>query len=173
MALRPGRILKQWKRPWTRVSKSKPRKSYVVGVPFPKIHTFEIGNRAGDFDAEVYLVSRDDVQIRHNALEAARIVSHKFLEDNVGGPQNYFFKVLIYPHNVMREHSIATGAGADRFSQGMRHAFGRPVGNSAIVKTGQRLIMAKVKKEHMGVAKDALKRAGKKIRCRTRIEVVE
>jgi len=173
MALRPGRILKEWKRPWTRVSKSKPRKSYVVGVPIPKLHVFEMGNRLGEFDTELYMISNENVQIRHNALEAARIVSHKYLENKVGGPQNYFYKMLVFPHNVMREHSIATGAGADRFSQGMRHAFGRPVGTSAIIKAGQRVIMVRVNKEHLADAKEALRRAKSKIRCTISIEVRE
>lgn len=172
MALRPGRVIKRKKRPWTRVSKSKPRESYVVGVPYPRIHVFEMGNKEGDFDREVFLVSKDDVQIRDNALESARIVSHKFLEKKLGGP-NYFYKILVYPHNVLREHSIATGAGADRFSQGMARAFGKPVGRAAIVKAGQRIIMVRVNKEHVETARQALKRASSKIRCRTTIEVKE
>jgi large subunit ribosomal protein L10e len=173
MALRPGRVIKRKKRPWTRVSTKKPRKSYVVGVPFPRIHVFEMGNKKVKFDCEVYLVSKDDVQIRHNALEAARIVSHKFLEKKVGGANNYFYKILVYPHNVIREKPIATGAGADRFSQGMRKAFGKPVGRAAIVKAGQRIIMARVNKQHVDIAKQALKRASSKMRCRTRVEVKE
>jgi len=111
------------------------------------------------------------VQIRHNALEAARVVSHKFLEKKVGGSNNYFYKILVYPHNVLREKSIATGAGADRFSQGMRKAFGRPSGRAAIVKPGQRLIMVRVNKEHVQAARQALKRASSKMRCRTTVEV--
>ncbi len=173
MGLRPGRVLKGKKRPWTRVSKTKPRKSYVVGVPYPKIHVFEMGNKEGKFDREVFLVSRDDVQIRDNALESARIVSHKFLETKLGGSNNYFYKILVYPHNVIREHSIATGAGADRYSQGMAHAFGKPVGRAAIVKAGQKIIMVRVNKEHVETAKQALKRASSKVRCRTRIEIKE
>ncbi len=173
MALRPGRVIKHKKRPWTRVSTKKPRKSYVRGVPHPRIHVFEMGNKTGKFDCEVYLVSKDDVQIRHNALEAARVVSHKFLEEKVGGSNNYFYKILVYPHNVIREKPIATGAGADRFSQGMRKAFGKPVGRAAIVKADQRIIMARVNKQHVDIAKQALKRASSKMRCRTRVEVKE
>jgi len=172
MPLRPGRVISRPKRPWTRVSKSKPRKSYVVGVPYPKISQFEMGTRTGNFDCEIFLVSKDNVQIRDNALEASRIVAQKFLEKKLG-LANYFLKILIYPHNVIREHSIATGAGADRFSQGMRLAFGRPVGKSSIVRKGQRLVMLRMNKSNIEIAKAALVRAGKKIRARTRIEVKE
>jgi len=173
MALRPARTIKRKKRPWTRVSKKKPRKSYVKGVPQSRIHVFEMGNKQGKFDSEVYLVSKDRVQIRSNALEAARIVSHKFLETKAGGKNNYFYKILVYPHNVLRQKPIATGAGADRFSQGMRLAFGKPSGIAAIIKPGQRIIMARVNKQHVEIAKQALKRASSKIRCRTMIEIKE
>ena len=124
MALRPGRTVRKIERPYTRVSKKVPRKSYVVGVPFPKIHIFEMGNKEGDFDVTLYLIAKNAVQIRHNAMEAARIVAHKFLEKKIG-TSNYFMKILVYPHHVLREKSIATGAGADRFSQGMTLSFGR------------------------------------------------
>jgi large subunit ribosomal protein L10e len=171
MGLRPGRVLKKKKRPWTRVSKHKPKKSYAKGVPYPRIHVFEMGNKEGNFDREVYLVSKDDVQIRDNALEAARIVSHKLLEKKL--ENNYFYKILVYPHNVLREHSLATGAGADRYSQGMAHAFGKPVGKAAIVKKGQSIIMIRVNKKDVPIAKEALKRANSKIRCTTTIKVKE
>ena len=170
MALRPGRVLREWKRPWCRVSKTKPRKSYVVGVPFPKIHVFETGTK-GKYDTEVYLVSKKDVQIRDNALEAARIVSNSLLEKKL--ETNYFYKMLIYPHNVIREHNVASGAGADRYSQGMAHPFGGPVGKSAIVKAGQNLIMIRVNKKDIPIAKQALKRASSKVRCTTMIKIKE
>lgn len=172
MSLRPGRTLKKLKRPYTRESKKKPRKSYVVGVPHPRIHVFEMGNKKGSFDVSVYLVSKDDVQIRSNALEASRIVAHKYLEKNLG-PENYMFKILVYPHHVLREHSIATGAGADRFSQGMRKSFGRPSGKAAMVKRGQKIFVARVKdtSQNIKTVREALKRASSKIRCKTLAKV--
>jgi len=172
MPLRPGRILKNYKRPWTRVSKSKPRKSYVVGVPQPHIHTFEMGDKNGVFDSVAYLTPKADVNIRDNALESARIVAQNFLEKKLG-PTGYHLKVLVYPHGVIREHSIATGAGADRFSQGMRHNFGRPVGIMATVIRGQRVFMLRYNKKDEQTAKDALKRAGSKIRMGQGIEIIE
>jgi len=172
MALRPGRTIKRKKRPWSRVSKKKPRKSYVVGVPYPRIHVFNMGNKDGSFDRKVYLISKDDVQIRDNALESARIVTQKYLEKRLG-KDNYFFKILIYPHNVIREKSIATGAGADRYSRGMKLAFGRPSGKSAVVKSGQNIFLVSVDEKNVDAVKEALRRASTKIRCRTKIEVVE
>ena len=163
--------MRKRERPWTRVSRKKPRRSYVVGVPAPRIHQFEMGNKEGIFNRVVYLISKDAVQIRSNALEAARVVANKLLSKKLG--KNFFMKILVYPHHVLREHSIATGAGADRYSQGMRKAFGRPVGVAAQVRSGQKLIEVRVDKQHVPVAKEALKRAGSKLSARTTIEVKE
>ena len=44
------------------------------------------------------------------------------------------FESHTYPHHVLRENKQATGAGADRVSQGMRCAFGKNVGTAARVK---------------------------------------
>lgn len=171
MALRPGRTVKRLKRPYTRISKKKPRKSYVVGVPYPRIHIFEMGKK-GKFKATLYLTATESAQIRDNALEAARVVASKYLQKKLG-KDGYFMKILVYPHQVLREHSIATGAGADRYSQGMAHAFGRPAGIAVRAKAGQRLIMVRTKKVSLTIAKEALKRAASKLSTKTRIEVEE
>jgi large subunit ribosomal protein L10e len=172
MALRPGRTVRSIERPYTRVSKKVPRKSYVVGVPFPKTHQFEMGSKNGNFEVICYLVSKDHAQIRDNAIEAGRVVAHKFLESKLGS-QNYFMKILVYPHHVLREKPIATGAGADRYSQGMAHAFGKPVGTAVQAKVGQKLVMVAVNKKNLEIAKQALKKFSSKISVRTRIEVTE
>jgi len=170
MALRPGRTIREIERPYTRQSKHVPRKSYVKGVPFPKTHQFEMGTK-GEYPLKMFLVAENAVQIRDNALEASRIVATKFLEKSLG--TNFFFKILVYPHHVLREKSIAMGAGADRFSQGMRQSFGRPSGSAVQVKKGQRLIMVQTQKEKMDVGKEALRKFGLKIPTPTRIEIEE
>jgi len=172
MGLRPGRKVRRVERPYTRVSKKVPRKSYVVGVPSPKIHQFEMGNKEGNFNSVLYLISKRAVQIRHNALEAGRIVAHKFLEKKIGS-SNYFLKFLVYPHHVIREKPIATGAGADRFSQGMRLSFGKPVGVACQVKPNQRIVMLKINKENLEIGKQALKRLSSKLPTPTSIEFEE
>jgi len=169
MGLRPGRTTRRLKRPWTRVSKRKPRKSYVVGVPYSKIHVFDMGNPSKKFDTHLWLVTDHYVQIRDNALEASRVVANKFLERKI--PDNYFFKVLIFPHNVLREHSMATGAGADRFSSGMRKAFGKPSGRAARLMRGQRIMYLKLDKKNLNIGRLALKRASKKLPIHCKIEI--
>lgn len=170
MTLRPGRTVRKVERPYTRSSRKVPRKSYVVGVPFPKIHQFEMGTR-GEYPLGLALIAKEAVQIRGNALEAARIVATKFLEANIG--TSFFLKILVYPHHVIREHSIAQGAGADRFSQGMRRNFGHPIGTAVQVRKDQRLMFLKIQKENLELGKTALKRAGMKISTPVRIEIEE
>ncbi len=172
MGLRPGRAMRTIERPYTRVSKSVPRKSYVVGVPFPKTHQFEMGNRTGNFDTIVYMKAERAVQIRDQAIEAARIVTNKFL-DTVVGPTNYFMKILVYPHQVIREKPIATGAGADRFSQGMARSFGKPVTTAIQTKEGGRLVELRVANKDLDKAKLALRKFGLKIPTTIRIEIVQ
>lgn len=162
MALRPGKCYSRLKRPNTRVSKHKPRKSYVKGVPYPKIRSFEAGKYRDDYSIKAFLLTKDAVQIRHNALESARVSTNKVLEGDLGAGM-YFMKILVFPHHVLRDNPIATGAGADRYQTGMRLSFGRPTSTAAQVKKGQRIIEVRVHKGKEGVAKKALKIASSKI----------
>ena len=163
MALRPGRCYtKINKKPFTRISIHKPRRSYVKGVPASKIHQFEVGNLKGDFPLRMDLISREDVQIRSNALESARMMVTKHLAKNLGDT-GFFLKILVYPHHVLRENSMATGAGADRFSQGMRHSFGKPIGQAARINSGQSILMVKTPEKTEEIVKEALKRASAKL----------
>lgn len=162
MGLRPGRCYhKINKKPFTRISTRRPRRSYVKGVPASKIHQFEVGVKK-DYPLTFYLQSKVDVQLRSNALEAARVTVTKHLGKNLG-EENFFLKVLVYPHHVLRENSMATGAGADRFSDGMRRSFGKPIGQAARIKANQRVLMVKAPLNSEKFVKDAFERASKKI----------
>lgn len=172
MALRPAKCYRKLEKPYTRQSRKKPRKSYVKGVPLPKITRFEFGNRKKSFALKAYLVSNQSVQIRHNALEAARVVAHRVLSDSLGD-EGYFMKILVFPHHVMRENPISTGAGADRFQTGMKKAFGKPIGTAARVRRKQRIIEVRVDKGDGDVAKKALKIAGSKLPAVCRIEQIK
>lgn len=162
MGLRPARCYHELKKkPYTRISIHKPRKSYVKGVPASRIHQFEMG-KPGKYSLTFNLVSRKDVQIRSNALESARITTLKHLNKRLG-ENNFFLKILIYPHHVLRENPMATGAGADRFSEGMRKSFGKPIGVAARVKKGQKIIVVNSHKNSETVVRKALKKAISKL----------
>ncbi len=107
-------------------------------------------------------MTKGTVQIRHNALEAARRSPNKVLESTLGTGM-YFLKVRIFPHHVLRDNPIATGAGADRYQTGMRLSFGRPHSTAAQVKKGQKVIEVRVSPGKEDVAKKALKVASSKV----------
>lgn len=159
--IRPAKCYRKLERPNTRISKRKPRRSYVKGVPDRKIHKFEMGSPKKKYAMRAYLVSNNGVQVRHNALEAARITLNRHLEKTIG-KDLFFAKILIFPHHVMRENPVATGAGADRFSTGMRKSFGKPIGLAARLKPGQKLIEVRFGKEKVTDVRDALRRASAK-----------
>ncbi|WP_457620565.1 50S ribosomal protein L16 [Methanopyrus sp.] len=155
MVNRPARIYREWKGP------AYTRREYIKGVPDPKIQQFDMGNPAGDFDVEVSLVAKERAQVTHNALEAARVAANRYLTKTVGR-QNYHLKIRVYPHHVLRENPLATGAGADRVQEGMRLAFGKPIGTAARVREGQRVVTVRINPENFEHAKEALRRAGMK-----------
>ncbi|MEM5871968.1 MAG: 50S ribosomal protein L16 [Candidatus Aenigmatarchaeota archaeon] len=162
MGLRPGRCYRKLERPYTRISIKKPRKSYVKGVPPQKIHRFQAGVEKPEFTTKMFLVAKGAVQIRSNALEAMRVAASKSIEKHLGS-DGYFLKVLIYPHHVLRENPLATGAGADRFQTGMRLSFGRPIGSAAQVRENQKILELRVLPEYENLAKKALKVAASKV----------
>jgi len=162
MGLRPGRCYHHLKKkPYTRISVHKPRISYVKGVPASKIHQFEVGKK-GNYPLKMFLETSNDVQIRSNSLEAARVTATKYLTKHIG-ENEFFLKILVYPHHVLRENSMATGAGADRFSEGMRRSFGKPIGQAARVRIGQRIIVVQAPENSINIVKEALERAIKKL----------
>jgi len=163
--IRPGRCYSKVKGPaYTRVSKRRPRKSYAKGVPVSKIHQFEMGQK-GDYEVKMNLIVSKPVQIRSNALESARVSMTKHLTKTIGD-RKFFLKIRVYPHQILRENKMATGAGADRFSAGMRASFGRPIGQAARVKEGQIIATAEGPKGKEKEMKVALKRGAAKMPCR-------
>lgn len=137
------------------------RKKYIRGSPASKIVKFTMGDTSGDYKYQARLIAEKEVQIRHNALEAARVAANRVLSEKLGN--NYLLKILPYPHVVLRENKMIFGAHADRLQDGMRNAFGKAIGLAARVKTGQSLIIANVNKDGLEAATQALKRGGAKL----------
>ncbi|MEM2192419.1 MAG: 50S ribosomal protein L16 [Candidatus Hadarchaeales archaeon] len=163
MPLRPARAYRHFSGP------AYARKEFVKGVPGVRVTFFDMGDPNGDFPIEMTLVAVENGQIRHNAIEAARVAANRLLETKAG--KNYHFKIRVYPHHILRENPMAAGAGADRISDGMRRAFGKPIGSAARVFSGQKLMTVRVTKEFWPVAKEALRRASIKLSVPTKLIV--
>ena len=169
MGLRPARIYRNMdnKRPYTRRAIKVHKKNYIKGVPGMKLKLFEMGVKK-EYDTCLSLYIKNNAQIRHNALEAARVASNSYIKKNT----NFFFlKVMVFPHHILREHAQAAIAQADRFYQGMAHPFGKPKSTAARVRSHKAVIKLYVYKENIEDAKIALKRAGMKLPASTRITV--
>lgn len=159
------------KRPYTRISKFR-EKSFIRTNPTIKITKYEMGTPFKKFDYRLSLLSKSTLQIRDNAIESARQTCNRLLETGLG-ISGFFLKVRIYPHQVMRENPLASGAGADRFSTGMQKSFGKPIGNAAVVKKGKTIFEVRVNKNNLALAEKALKRANGKLPCGCIINVVK
>jgi large subunit ribosomal protein L10e len=146
------------------------RKEFVKGFPASKIVKFTMGDTKAKFEYKVKLIAMEHGQIRHNALEAARIATNRRLETNL--LNDYCLRIILYPHTILRENKMIFGAHADRISDGMRRSFGRPVGTAARVKPKKPIMSVEVNSDGLEIAKEALKlgRAKFPIPCRIIVE---
>ena len=157
--------------PFTRTSKIK-GKAYIKTIPPQSIVKFSMGSERmhneGKLPHELTLVSGEEAQIRHNALEACRQYLNKNLDEFLAG--QYLFKVIPYPHHIQRENKMLTGAGADRMQSGMQLSFGKPMGKAAIVKKGGKIFLLAVANERAArTARIFLERIKPKLPCKTKI----
>jgi len=149
-------------RPYTRKSKFR-AKSFVRSSPNSKIVRFDMGNKVKtDWEYSIILIAKGNLNLRDNAIESARQVMNKHLETKLGR-DNYHLRIKAYPHHMLRENPLASGAGADRMSTGMKMSFGKVVGIAARIKTGKEVFEVKTSKANVAVARVALKKASQKL----------
>ena len=102
MARKPASMYRRLKGP------AYTRRKYIGGVPNNRIMQFHVGNRraaeTGEFPVIVELRSDNNCQIRHTALEAARVISNSTIR-NEAGAQGYALRVHTFPHHVLRENN--------------------------------------------------------------------
>ncbi|MBD3319175.1 50S ribosomal protein L16 [Candidatus Woesearchaeota archaeon] len=165
--LRKFTAYRRLERPYTRFSKFR-RLSYVRARPVDRVVRHNMGDPNKAYDHTLYLVAKDGVQVRDNAIEAARKTMNHILERQAGKKQ-FDLQIRMFAHHVLRENPLASGAGADRMSTGMKHSFGKPIGRACQVKKGKILLSLRVFKQHLELGKKALKRATHKLPCRSQI----
>jgi len=146
-------------------------KKYAPGTPNSKIARFTTGKYSTDYAYIIRLVSRGRVQIRSNSLESARVAANKKLTPL--GEEGYYLVVRTYPHIVLRENKMIATAGADRLQEGMRKAFGKPIGVAARVGIGTTGLELHVKAADLALGKNALHAAKAKLPMLTDIKVSE
>ncbi len=166
--LRKGKCYREVKRAYTRKSKYK-KKGFVKSTAAIKIVKYHMGDTSKEFKKTVKLVSKDKYQIRHNALESCRIVMNRQLIKKFG-PKGYHMFINVFPHHILRENKMLTGAGADRMQSGMKHAFGKAMGSAAQVKKGTTLFTIMVDNEERFVS-DLMKKVKTRLPGPVMVEV--
>lgn len=174
MALRKATAYSHRKEmPYTRRSRVKGQ-NFIKAIPASKIVKFIMGDirkfNQNGFGFKVVLKSVENSQVRDNALEASRQHIHRELELAFKG--NYYFNVCCYPHHVLRENKMITGAGADRLQSGMGLAFGTAVGIAAQIKKGKNIFLVGVSSQKdTQTVRAILQKIKAKIPCSSRILV--
>ena len=145
------------------------RQEYMGGIPTCRVTQFDTGNLKEHFPLRFTLEGEEAAQVRDVALEAARVSAVRVLEKHA--PNAYHLKVRKFPHQILREHKMAMGAGADRISSGMRGAFGKPVGHAVRAQIGAQLLSVYTTEAHSEHAKEALRKAAHKLPIPTRLKI--
>ena len=145
-------------------------KKYAPGTPNVRIARFQTGARNSDYEVKIQLVSKEKCQIRDNALEAARVGANKKM-NKVVPETNYQLSVRLYPHTIISENKMIAAVGADRLQEGMRNAYGKPMGHAARVNIGSIIYEIRTYEKHIPEAKRALKTASSKLPGYTSITV--
>ena len=150
--IRPSSCYRHLERPYTRKSKYK-SKAYIKATPTSKLAKFEFGDLKAKFNCQIDLITTLPIQIRHNSLESARTVVIRRLTE-MG--KSYRFSIRAFPHQILRENKMLTGAGADRMQTGMQLSFGRAVGLAARLKSDQPIFSVKIDKVDSKLARKAM-----------------
>ena len=136
-----GAYSKRYARPYTRVSRKR-TKNFIKSTPQSKLVKFNMGDTKGHklkkYDTLIKVVSEEKLQIRDNALEATRQSIQRKLDKNI--PGQYYFRIKVFPHHMLRENKMLTGAGSDRMQTGMQKSFGKTIGRAAIINKNQEIV---------------------------------
>ncbi|MEK6809878.1 MAG: 50S ribosomal protein L16 [Nanoarchaeota archaeon] len=155
-------------RPYTRISKYTKKNFVRGGFPHKKIVRFNMGTEK-KYDTIIHLNAGRSMNIRQEALESARVVSNRYLEKTLG--KNFYLCLRVYPFHVLRENPLASGAGADRMSTGMKMSYGKTIGCAARIKEGQALFELRLDKANTKIGREALNRSATKLPCTCKVVV--
>ena len=160
--------------PYTRKSKVK-QKSYIKTVPNTKLTKMRMGDIsgyiAGKFPIILDVQTKHNVQLRDNATEAARQFLNRFLVEKLG--KEFYFEVKPYPHHIIRENKMLTGAGADRMQTGMALSFGKSIGRASLVKMGSTIfIIGVMNQKNEAYARELIDSIRARMPCTMRVETI-
>jgi large subunit ribosomal protein L10e len=150
-------------------STSYSRQEYIRSKPQSRVTRFILGATDVEYEYVAMLVADSPAEISSSALESARVTAGKVIAKASGQP--FLLRVIVYPHEIVRSHKFMGFAGADRLSQGMSRSFGRPTDRAAKVNAGQAILSIHTIEGGLETAKEALRRASKKLPASCRVVV--
>ena len=173
MGLRPGRCYNSTKdRANTRHAVKVQKRDYIGAVPGLKTRQWNMGNGVKEFTNIVDLCIKcgsQGVQLRDNAFESARMLINRHLIISIG-KEDFFLKLRVYPHHILRENKQAQGAGADRVSKGMSHCFGKSMGRAVRLRNGQKIFSVLIAEKDVEAAKKALLYSTSRFTCKVYVK---
>lgn len=160
MGIRPAHCYRGVDKPaYTRIAVTVHDKNFIGTNPHLRTRQFNMGNPLKKYTHILDLYcDTPGIQIRDNAIEAARLNVNRALITSLG-KENFFMRLRIYPFHIMRENKLAQGAGADRVSSGMKHAFGKPIGKAARLRQGKVILSVLCDETQISEANRCLMRA--------------
>jgi len=174
MGLRPGHCYSSTKdRANTRHAVKVQKRDYIGAVPGLKTRQWNMGNGIKEFTHVVDLCIKcgsQGIQLRDNAFESARMLINRHLVVSIG-KEDFFLKLRVYPHHILRENKQAQGAGADRVSKGMSHCFGKSMGRAARLRNGQKIFSLLVAEKDVEAGKKALLCSASRFTCKVTTKV--
>ena len=174
MGLRPGHCYSSTKdRANTRHAVKVQKRDYIGAVPGLRTRQWNMGNGIKEFTHVVDLCLKcgsQGIQLRDNAFESARMLINRHLVVSIG-KEDFFLKLRVYPHHILRENKQAQGAGADRVSKGMSHCFGKSMGRAARLRNGQKIFSLLVAEKDVEAGKKALLCSASRFTCKVTTKV--
>ncbi|OYT65399.1 50S ribosomal protein L16 [Candidatus Bathyarchaeota archaeon ex4484_205] len=146
------------------------RKEYISSIPGIRLAKMTLGTARDDYKVLYEIRTQKKGLVSDRALESIRIMVNKILQKEIG-QGNYLLKVIKYPHIILRKHKMLTGAGADRLSEGMKRAYGKPIGLAAKVKENDVLLKIWMLEERPRLMKRILRVISPKIPVGCRLAV--
>jgi large subunit ribosomal protein L10e len=126
----------------------------------------------GEYPIQIHVISKEKCQLRDNAIEAVRQYLNRFLQTKLG--KEFYLEVKPFPHHILRENKMLTGAGADRMQTGMSRAFGKTMGRAALIKPKQTLYIVGVKNPKAEIeARKLIKATKARLACKTTTETIK
>lgn len=153
----------------TRRSK-KQQKSYIKTIPPQKIVKFNMGNikkfEAGEYKQVATISAGENIQIRDLALEAIRQGLNKDLTKMAA--KDFFLRVNVYPHNILRNNRIFSGGSkGERVQTGMKNSFGSSEGRAATIRKGKPIFTMYFNgEENIAKVRASIKKVTPKLACK-------